>query len=1289
MKVLYSFFTALALVGLHCNVFANHHGSDVQQSESTRAYLEYCVPSGTIHSDKKAYLSLITTTGAAVDINYTADAFPADGEVYQHLTPKVTASAGSTFTLNLKGNIAGPKDAVHQDLRYNSAKIFADWDGDGTFDEIGFYGSEGSPTDPVAANYDEVLNIAHTINVPAKNTAAEARIRVIYNNAWKGRNAINACMTNIAEGIAYDIDVKINSAIDPENPAPNNSGIEFNGVDQYMYIPNHADFQIAAEESFSVTCWIKVPAYKNAMRFVSKRSMSAGGVTGYELWTGNSVSKFWALNSPYAGSGNVLSAYSTRQGSLNKWIHVGFTVDRSAGKIYMYQDGILTNISKNPLTKQSSSSDPWTVDNDFNVFVGAGIANAETANNFFKGKMANLRFWNKALSAEEMKSDMISSVTSETADLLAAYNFQNLEGLVVNDIKGVHNGTLVNFPVEASIIADVQINKESDFTGRGNKNEILSHLKISVGGTNPLPLKNIKFTLSKNTALSNITSLKIYSTKATSFFNASNFASAVLLGEANPATGEITIETTDKSLDAGWNNLWITCDVAADAKEGDKVGVSLVSITYNESDVYTPTAKQTEADREILLARTRVFSPGDFGSANYRIPAIITADDNSLVVITDKRKYNQTDLPEDIDVVARKSTDGGLTWSTPVTIAQGTGKNQGFGDAGVVKTNDGKLVAILAGGPGLWTSTAANPIRTYISESSDNGATWSTPRDITDQLYGAGCSDEVRKNWLASFCASGNGLRTKSGRIMFVAAVRESFSYTLNNYIYYSDDNGKTWSVSGKAMTGGDESKVVELNNGDLLMSIRNPNKGQRIYTRSTDEGATWSTYATWSDLRDPGCNGDMIRYTSTKNGFEKDRLLHSIPDNSSSRKNVSVFVSYDEGNSWATGKSICPGESAYSSLTVLPDGTIGAYFETGSDAMSLYYANFSLKWLTDGADQYHPAGTIETVVMPKVSVAEGTYEKAQTVTLTTSTKGASIYYTLDGSTPSATSTKYENAIEIATTTILKAIAVKEGLANSEILSVTYTIKNDWNIPTGTVHSNEDRYITSASTENAKENLSFSQSEKPTTVYIKAEQGFSVNQAATFTLKMQTTESTKWCHAIIFADWNRNYSFDDDGELIAKVGKDAWEDNQLYLSGNPEVLDITQVINVPANAKLGTTRLRVQFTDAWHNKTPEHTHSGDDVIDKGGVYDFDMTILDPSSISADTQDRLLMYPTFTKDMVYFNDVNAVNIYSTSGILVASKTGNVQSMNISELSQGIYYVKMVSQGNVITQKLVKR
>ena len=351
------------------------------------------------------------------------------------------------------------------------------------------------------------------------------------------------------------------------------------------------------------------------------------------------------------------------------------------------------------------------------------------------------------------------------------------------------------------------------------------------------------------------------------------------------------------------------------------------------------------------LTRTVIYQPGDYGSTNYRIPAIITAKDGSLVIATDKRKYNEGDLPQDIDIVCNRSTDGGHTWSEPYTIALGTGVNHGFGDCALVWSNDDNgLIAAFVGGVGLWNSTPSNPIRSYISKSYDNGQTWTEPEDITHFIFGDNCVVPEHQTWRASFFGSGNGLCTSTGRIMFVAAIREGSAQSLNNYAVYSDDNGVTASV------GGDEAKVTELVDGRILMSIRHG--GNRWYNISEDGGETWQpTTSTWYDITAPACNGDLIRFTSENQGHDKNRLLHSVPYGNS-REKVTVYVSYDEGETWPVSKCIVPYSSAYSSLCVLPDGTIGLYVEeaeNGASGYSTVFYNFSLEWLTDGNDTFDP----------------------------------------------------------------------------------------------------------------------------------------------------------------------------------------------------------------------------------------------------------------------------------------------------------------------------------------------
>ena len=498
------------------------------------------------------------------------------------------------------------------------------------------------------------------------------------------------------------------------------------------------------------------------------------------------------------------------------------------------------------------------------------------------------------------------------------------------------------------------LKQESRLTARANSNELI--LKASVqckGDDESVALQSVKLNLNGTTSISDVKAVKVYTTGLTDYTDGKFMETATLLGSCDPAEGDFDCELKGDLL-KGVNYLWLTVDVADNAVEGNFVDMSLLSITAETETCELKNPAPT-GSREIILARTVLLRPGDYNSSNYRIPAVITAKDGSIVAFTDKRKYNNTDLPEDIDIICNRSTDGGHTWSEPITIAQGTGRFQGYGDAALVHSKDENgLLAVFVGGQGLWTSTPNVPQNSYMVRSNDNGQTWTEPEVITHFIYGKDCADPIRKNWYASFFGSGNGLLTSTGRIMFVAAIRESGNNnTLYNYVVYSDDNGETWNVSGRASIGGDEAKVTELADGRILMSIRHG--GNRWYNISSDGGLTWQyNPSTWYDIAAPACNGDLIRYTSVNNGDDKNRLLHSVPTGTD-RKNVTVFVSYDEGQTWPTSRCIVPYSSAYSSLCILPDNTIGIYVEedfyTGKDNYSTVFYNFSLEWLTKGAD--------------------------------------------------------------------------------------------------------------------------------------------------------------------------------------------------------------------------------------------------------------------------------------------------------------------------------------------------
>lgn len=1064
--------------------------------------------------------------------------------------------------------------------------------------------------------------------------------------------------------------------------AQSGKNVEFDGTSRYMTIPHHADFNFSTSEEFTITFWLNVNAYVTNARFISKRSAgNANDKSGYELWGSSSAANFYALNTPNPAGTNTFSVWGTKHGSTNKWIHIAMVVSGTGADrvVYQYQDGEVTQSSK----KANKDVSSYQVTNTEEIMIGKGKYGGGVLN----GKIDNLRFYKKALTQAEIEADKTSTVSADTEGLIAAYDFETTTATTVADITGNHPATLHNFPTPGNVtIKDAIVSQDINFTGRGNKNEEILKVKITTNGNQATNIQQIKIKMDGTTDISDVAAIKVYNTKSTNTFDPRNPIGkrAILVASAEPQNGEITLMANEK-IYGGINHLWLTYDLKDTAKEGNKVDAQIISITTDQ-EVYNFENGNPTGSREILLGRTLVFAPGDYGSKNYRIPAIITANDGALVVVTDKRKNNSVDLPHDIDIVVRRSTDNGKTWTQPVTMARGKGYGKGYGDAVVMKHTTGKLVALYVGGPGLWDSNPTNPMRTYISTSDDNGLRWTAPRDITSQIYGEECTNEERKKWQGLFFGSGHGLCTNSGRLMAVVAVRVPNMHGLQNYTVYSDDQGETWKVSKLAIRGGDEAKVIQLNNGDIIMSSRTG--GNRLWARSTDEGVNWGAKNSWSDIWGNACDADIVRYTSTNDGYDKNRILHTLPNNSK-RTNVTMWISYDETSTWPIKKTICPGTSAYSSITILPNGTIGVYLEEDeSNPYKMYYLNFSLDWLTDGADSYTTAGT-EIVATPTFSLAGGKYPDTQTLKITSETPNATIYYTTDGSTPSKDATRYTTPIEIGHSMTIKAIAIKEKMANSVITQEEYII--GWSIPNQARAVGADRYVVSATTEGAIANLNYAADTPPNSYYILHDGYIETEQGSTFTLKLEglknQEDGLQWCQAIILVDWNRDLTFTSDERII--LG------DRIKNNGNT-VLSISQPLTVPKNAYTEKpTRIRVVYSDGW--RSSNYTDFGEDPIDKGRCYDFELKINKKieSTTNDLTVDKLLVSPNPVKSVLnialpYKSDYK-ISLIALDGKILTTKTVNTDkyALNLSSYKSSVYLLKIKdNKGFDQTLQLIK-
>lgn len=444
---------------------------------------------------------------------------------------------------------------------------------------------------------------------------------------------------------------------------------------------------------------------------------------------------------------------------------------------------------------------------------------------------------------------------------------------------------------------------------------------LDLGATNAADLENIQVFTSKNDD-----------------FIINGKRNATLVGKTETVTSNtVKVDFTAGVPVTATTTFYVTADIKSDATVGNKFDVAITGLTYNTDKTATITSGNPEGQGVIYKVQSAPFQPYDLGSHYWRIPAMVVlhhqkgenaSKNGRVVTMADNRFNHNGDLPSHIDVYERHSDDNGATWSTHKMVV-GTdadhalvGGGHGFGDVSLVECASGKIVAIMVGGPGYFQSTPSNPIVPTIITSTDGGDTWSTPRTLTDELYNTTYKEGAVQG---SFAGSGRGLMLQrqkneqlNGRIMFAMSHRFA-NNNVQEYIIYSDDEGNTWKFSTQsAYSGGDESKLVELADGTVMISVRQG--GQRGYNKSTDGGVTWGTQAKWADISGCACNADILY-------VNKHVMLHSYPNNGS-RKNLTIKASFDDGKSWSNPYVVCAPGASYSTMDVTKDGDIAIFYE-------------------------------------------------------------------------------------------------------------------------------------------------------------------------------------------------------------------------------------------------------------------------------------------------------------------------------------------------------------------------
>jgi len=335
-------------------------------------------------------------------------------------------------------------------------------------------------------------------------------------------------------------------------------------------------------------------------------------------------------------------------------------------------------------------------------------------------------------------------------------------------------------------------------------------------------------------------------------------------------------------------------------------------------------------DIQLISEPEKLFKKGDAGIAEFRIPSMITTIKGTILTVCDARVDRPGDVPNNIDLVMRRLKKGSKEW-TPIERIVDFAGDHGAADPSLIQDRStGRIFLFYGFCPGRNNiSEGANRDRRHLMlqyvTSDDDGESWSTPVHI---------DYEIREdNWHSAWSSPGRGLQLKNGRIVIPCTIYKTDGHMYSSLVY-SDDHGKTWQCSD-VVTDINEPTLVELSNGELMINARNqiaPRKFRAI-TVSSDGGKSWSEVKIEKQLPDPNCQGSLISFTFNKGRKESDLLIFSNNATNDGRNNLSVIISEDEGKTWINRILIHEGPSAYSCLTILPDGNIGLLYENGENS--------------------------------------------------------------------------------------------------------------------------------------------------------------------------------------------------------------------------------------------------------------------------------------------------------------------------------------------------------------------
>ena len=320
-----------------------------------------------------------------------------------------------------------------------------------------------------------------------------------------------------------------------------------------------------------------------------------------------------------------------------------------------------------------------------------------------------------------------------------------------------------------------------------------------------------------------------------------------------------------------------------------------------------------------------IYNQGTDGFELYRIPAIVKSKSNTLLAFAEARKARSNGDSGDIDLVVKRSSDNGKTWSKQITIWN-DGQNT-CGNPVPIVDDRGRIHLLMTWNfqtdkwGAITNGTGEDSRRPYYTYSDDDGITWAQPVEITSSVK------KEKWDWYATGPCHGIQIQKGIHKGRLVApnyfTTRESGKVTSYSHIIYSDDYGKTWKPGEPTPVGGvGECSVAEIGEGTLMLNMRADEGFYRKSCTSIDGGLTWSSPQISIDQIDCKFNYSLLSIGGA--------VFLSNAASATERINMTIKKSTDNGKNWKGQYTVYEGNSGYSDIVELSDSQIAIIYEGG-----------------------------------------------------------------------------------------------------------------------------------------------------------------------------------------------------------------------------------------------------------------------------------------------------------------------------------------------------------------------